>query len=171
MINNNKNNIILNILNYKNLFIEERNFNHQTLKFERLSTFDERNFENETKKNIEREMEKFIIELTRRRGDIERCANKIQESIKKIEMNDKEIHGALQNSNINWQTHYSVHCAENPAAIMTNNTSATTAAAAAAAASTSASGKKNGLFVIQGPLGTLSTFIKENEPLVKLQPK
>lgn len=172
MANSNKNNsnytdnIINNInnilLRYKNLFTDDRNFNLKTLKFEPLVSFDERDFEKNRRINIEIEMEKFIIDLTRNHGDVERCGCKIQESVKTIELNDAEIHRALQNSNINWQTYYSV---PTTAEKLGGGGEAMTAATAAG------DNDKNRLTIIQGSNGTLSTFVNEREPLKKLEPK
>jgi len=160
IIINNINNILL---RYKNLFTDDRNFNLKTLKFEPLLSFDERDFEKNRRINIEREMEKFIIDLTRNHGDVERCGCKIQESVKKIELNDKEIHRALQNSNINWQTYYSVSTTAEKLGGGGGGGTMT--------ATTVGENDKNRLTVIQGSKGTLSTFINEQEPLKKLEPK
>lgn len=166
------------LLDYKSLFTEDKTFNLDLLKFERYFTFDNRDFDKSKKKIIIEKMEKFLLDLTRNRGDMERCSLKFQETVKKIQLNDMEIHRVLQNSNLNWQSYPALR---NPFLHPTTNSSpsvaatATAAAAAAAAAvaattvatatTTPLAGNydNNNLQIIQGPEGTLSTIVNERE--------
>src|SRR5678815_4604143 len=94
------------LFNFRNVFTDDANFNTELLKFERTVSFDDRDFAAGRKRSVLRQMEKILLEITRHNADIERCAIKIQDSVKKIEMNNDEIRGALRNSNINWRSYF-----------------------------------------------------------------
>lgn len=137
------------VLDYYNLFVRDTNFDPRTLKFEKVISFDRENFEKPYERKIEARMEKILLELTKRSSDIERCALKIEESVKEIEQNSKQIQEALQNSNTLWQ-HY----------LLTQRAPPAPSPYPSSFENPSIGNDNAGLFVLQGPKGTLQTFTK-----------
>lgn len=171
-------------LDYINLFTEDKTFNLDLLKFERHFTFHEKDFEKSKRKIIIEKMEKFLLDLTKNRGDMDMCSLKFEETVKKIQLNDIEIHRALQNSNINWQSYPALRNPFLPPVTTSSSSVPATAMVAApvVTVNTPLAGNKyianygsfdndnNNLLVIQGPKGTLSTIVNEKESLKELYP-